>query len=1671
MPERIIIRRFWQLRGAENVRRGAAEAAGLVSGEGLKDISTATSGRCTVLLGPPGAGKTTELKRFAKTSGALVEIVPVVTGSEDVLRAKIMAALDALAAGEDRSRVLALDSLDETALAPAQLAGIIEDLLPDLPEDLRLVIACRSAAWFPGVDAVLRSRYQDAVSVCDLAPLRRADIAAYATSAGVDGNQFLQAVEASRVMPLAVSPTTLGLLVDEYLAGLQTGDPALPSSQAELFAKSCSRLVQEPNPHLQSPLEPQDVASLTASVGHLAVLSLFSGRSSFVLVGEPSLEDLSISDCLPGVGGLDMTPKTITDGLATAVFRGVGEHRVCFAHQTLAEFLAARHLLRTGVSDARLDELLRGRGGLLAPQVQAVAAWLIALAPERFVELLKDDPAAFVQSSVELTDPVYRRTLVDGLLELTERNELVNAWAIPLQGLAFDGIEQRFQALLEDATANAEVRYLTIRIARIERLGALSAVLVALALNEGEMIELRSAAGHAVLEIGQFESIASLTVLAEGGGPTNDPDDELFGLGLQALLSSGTPPVVILPLLRIRRPSDLSGNYRMVLSVTLPEAFSAEGLAHDDLMTALNWAVTTEGTTDGDPENQGWHTPDTDRLLDAILIAGLKRLEEPDVPSALARLIATRIAVHGELLRASRGALPEISMPQRQQLLDALHDALLSPFDTWQVARSPLLTAEDLLWAVNGAEHAASHEEHERWLQWIRVTFDRRLPDHVEAIVRLQTEYLVYEETLRRLLDPPTDAERAVDIPAEPDERGQVPTEDVLRAKLLECLGFDDSDSFFRFCYWARFAPGQSYSHHELKLDVRMLPGWQLLTEEEREQAMIVAARYAAEAEPEMEKYLGTNEFGTAPFAGARALVLLETSGTGLSLSPERWAFWTPALVHGPFGLDTEDVSAGVLRGMARNALPALLATTEREMKGDSEGAQFTLRRVASALDVSAATEQWLMKIIEDEAFDGATAQVAFDRLLTLDKPAALDLLGRYLADPGDGGAEQRLQYLLPAALHVAGPASWTMSFAGLSDDDELARQVIESLAHDRELDVSGLREEQVIELWELVDRLFPRCEDPDVHGDHMVSPRESIGQFRERLLPAVAERGSRAALAALEILVEQRPLEPMLRRFAARARAALRRAEWTPLAPYEVIEALQPAEEVPRQDLSLLDLGVEQVSRNGPMGQPLAEEPRPVRVFISYAHDDEAHEEQVRALWEFLRGSGVDARLDLTAAQEPRDWTLWMGEQIREGDFVLVVGSPAYRRRAEGRADPDEGRGVQWEARLIRNLLYRDQPEGRSCVLPVLLPGATVEDLPDWLTPTTSTHYRVSDFSVTGAEGLYRVLTSQPAEVEPELGPLIRLGTRAAVSGPAPEAVGSSSRAVSESPEVPRVEPTSDGTRPARTSTWRHTTMGTPALTRIGDNRIQHPGYDVRSASPYDNPPAIRVGTILACDPLSADTITTSELRSRFLRFLNRAPAILFLTSLTTVTDEMAWSSWGGNGPSSLVAVLTDPSSDSNAPVAWARLNLAQPESVSPMHDSRCVEFIIVAEPRDPAGGTAAAVPLKYWLDRFVQILRVPADLASFLTEDLGLVTHEVPVAQVGTWLNDPAALVDITGFSVLPGQATSQWFTSYAVADADGSSLVEVAKNIVRQMCDYTMYLENYESILIDPGVADSR
>ncbi|WP_166459523.1 SEFIR domain-containing protein [Amycolatopsis pithecellobii] len=160
-----------------------------------------------------------------------------------------------------------------------------------------------------------------------------------------------------------------------------------------------------------------------------------------------------------------------------------------------------------------------------------------------------------------------------------------------------------------------------------------------------------------------------------------------------------------------------------------------------------------------------------------------------------------------------------------------------------------------------------------------------------------------------------------------------------------------------------------------------------------------------------------------------------------------------------------------------------------------------------------------------------------------------------------------------------------------------------------------------------------------------------------------------------------------------------------------------------------------------------------PPRVFVSYTHDSAEHKDQVLLFSQFLVAQKIDIILDQWFLENRQDWYTWAIGNIASADFVLTIASDRYKRAAEGAVTREDNRGLQAEAALLRENLEENRPLWMTKILPVVLPGHRVEEIPIFLQPRTADHYVVTEFTVAGAESLLRVLTGQPPHVRPELG------------------------------------------------------------------------------------------------------------------------------------------------------------------------------------------------------------------------------------------------------------------------------------------------------------------------------
>jgi hypothetical protein len=159
----------------------------------------------------------------------------------------------------------------------------------------------------------------------------------------------------------------------------------------------------------------------------------------------------------------------------------------------------------------------------------------------------------------------------------------------------------------------------------------------------------------------------------------------------------------------------------------------------------------------------------------------------------------------------------------------------------------------------------------------------------------------------------------------------------------------------------------------------------------------------------------------------------------------------------------------------------------------------------------------------------------------------------------------------------------------------------------------------------------------------------------------------------------------------------------------------------------------------------------------VSYVSDSPEHDRAVREFATFLREqAGVDARLDVWSTGVRRDWTSWTIEQLRQADFVLAIASPQYKRIADGRGSSAPGKAKVLEAAMLRDDLVGNSAVATRRILPVLLPGHVAGEIPECLCGNSTTHYVVSELTLSGVRSLLAALAGTPLHEMPPLAPFV---------------------------------------------------------------------------------------------------------------------------------------------------------------------------------------------------------------------------------------------------------------------------------------------------------------------------
>ena len=196
----------------------------------------------------------------------------------------------------------------------------------------------------------------------------------------------------------------------------------------------------------------------------------------------------------------------------------------------------------------------------------------------------------------------------------------------------------------------------------------------------------------------------------------------------------------------------------------------------------------------------------------------------------------------------------------------------------------------------------------------------------------------------------------------------------------------------------------------------------------------------------------------------------------------------------------------------------------------------------------------------------------------------------------------------------------------------------------------------------------------------------------------------------------------------------------------------------------------------------------------ISYSWDSEEHKAWVLALAERLTRDGVHVILDRWHLGPGADRTHFMESGVRDSDFVLVICTPEYAKKANARTG-----GVAYEAMIITAELARQVLQRKF--IPVLRSGSWgPTSQPTWLESKMGVDLRDNPYDEKHYEDLLRTLYQEPLSppplgVKPAFSVRLDSGGSATASAAGPESLARKASATS-SPLIfvgSRVIPVSD--------------------------------------------------------------------------------------------------------------------------------------------------------------------------------------------------------------------------------------------------------------------------------------
>ncbi|HWK20564.1 MAG TPA: hypothetical protein VNR37_07345 [Microbacteriaceae bacterium] len=1142
---------------------------------GITSFADLRHRRATLVLGEPGAGKSTALRTLRVTLSSnphdsVVRFFDLRDYSQSDL-GEALKELGAIDIPAEKHAYLLLDSIDEAKLKIDTLVPFLARRLePALDRGWRIIATCRTAETVRAIDDFFESLEAGAQHV--LLPLRKSDAAAIAAGRGLDADALLQVVREQSLESLAAVPFTLDLLCTAYAA-----DGAMGSSRTEVFERAVALLLAQGAPAedgyvppLQLPARPLAVelaaerlalfAALTDSTG----LGLYrpgeptTGLATELVAGGETRDDVSF----------DINQELLQSVLQTPLFADSGVGQRTFAHRSLRDYLAARCLTRWDLEPTQLESFLTASNGLasIPPQVLDIATWLVLLNAEAFDWLVNADGLNLTRNRIAVYRPELAPRLVAWLLEHAGDSNRVLGWRDALDGLVHAGLPDQLRNAL--AGSEQEQRRMALSILEDSYVAGLETELLQVVLTPEASARDRR---DAVRILGAQQCDEQLGQLVSLPPDFFDGDEhaEIRAAVVEALWPAHLTTRQMLELL-VTPPEHYYGGYQMFLHHV------EVGLATSDAAEILRWGASgLPSTVDDDaPSSASPHGRSIRGLVEGACVEWLASSDHAAADfDHLAAILNAQLDHHPSKLPVARGTIPIDVWRELLRRLVQLRAAESHGYFAVLTARdadgSPLLLSTDLSWVAELSVQVADPEG-DAWKQLVDRMFDFGDLSHLETIWNYRGTPLWDVVGWRFepiLLDSP-EARRLREHwtllhggEPKPDDAHSMSPDDY-RAQMSEVAAQIAAEpaKFWFYARWLDVNIASSTYQDSYTPDLFELASAELLEAPARAQILDLAVAYLEALSDDIlpQEPKASTRFFQLTAAYQALHTLQKHAPQRIDAADIDWGALALSILDYPLHFAHGEDNAAVRRELLRRV------HTHAESRLSAEVGRLFDRSAHS--DTHAYVIGDLSAVLTPEILGHARSALSYGYFP--DAPQVLQLF--FDADPEEATAWSIARIAASDDIHEI--AMNFLPLLGHSPDlgfrelyqfaearEDLAKPVLLEIAQTERrehLRLAAVSETTLLELYEWLADRFPRSEEAFPTGMHAISAREDLAEWRDDILRRVVGSGTRPALEALTALARRRT-DLGLEWALSSLREAYRQNGWTPLVLRE-LRALQ---------------------------------------------------------------------------------------------------------------------------------------------------------------------------------------------------------------------------------------------------------------------------------------------------------------------------------------------------------------------------------------------------------------------------------------------------------------------------------------------------------------------------------